>query len=99
MKHGQHTDKTVRLVVALAVLGIILVAADLSVAEAEDDGLPVTGKEDGRLASFDRMMMAFVQKHKVPGATLAVARGTGWSTPAASVTRTRAGASPRKPIR
>ncbi|HSZ56920.1 MAG TPA: serine hydrolase domain-containing protein [Tepidisphaeraceae bacterium] len=34
----------------------------------------VTGPEDPRLASFDRLMISFVDQHKVPGAALAVAR-------------------------
>jgi len=42
--------------------------------ENEADAPPITGKEDPKLASFDRMMTAFVKRHKVPGVTLAVAK-------------------------
>jgi N-acyl-D-amino-acid deacylase len=75
MKHGQNTDKTVTPFVVLSLLTIFAIGSELAIAEAEGDALPVTGKEDPRLASFDRMMTAFVKKHKVPGATLAVVRG------------------------
>ena len=57
-------------------------------AAARDDGKPsepaptakqqrsvaVTGKADRRLASFDRMMRAFLAEHPIPGAALAVAK-------------------------
>ena len=36
--------------------------------------LVVTGPEDPKLASFDRLMISFIEAHKVPGAALAVAR-------------------------
>src|SRR5271156_6716502 len=52
-----------------------------SAASAQDNGanpkladLPVTGHADPRLAPFDRLMTAFVEKHHVPGAALAVTR-------------------------
>jgi N-acyl-D-amino-acid deacylase len=35
--------------------------------------LPVTGRADPRLASFDRLMTRFMRKHRIPGAALAVA--------------------------
>jgi N-acyl-D-amino-acid deacylase len=46
-----------------------------------------TGKSDPRMASFDRIMAAFMQRHRVPGAALAVtdqgrlvhARGCGYA--------------------
>src|ERR1700682_2315790 len=40
----------------------------------DGDDLPVTGKADPDLASFDRLMTDFVQKYHLPGASLAVAR-------------------------
>ena len=40
----------------------------------DGDDLPVTGKADPNLASFDRLMTDFVQKYHLPGASLAVAR-------------------------
>lgn len=50
-------------------------------------GVPATGAEDPRLASFDRLMTSFIAEHKVPGAALAVthnghlvyARGFGYA--------------------
>ncbi len=40
----------------------------------QDRDPPVTGKANPNLADFDEMMIAFVKKHKVPGATLAVTK-------------------------
>ena len=40
----------------------------------DGDDLPVTGKADPDLASFDRLMTDFVTKYHLPGAALAVAR-------------------------
>jgi CubicO group peptidase (beta-lactamase class C family) len=74
MKHGKNTDKILTLLVALPALALLLVAAEPEVTEAQADALPITGKDDPRLASFDRMMVAFVKQHKVSGATLAVAK-------------------------
>jgi CubicO group peptidase (beta-lactamase class C family) len=53
----------------------------------ESKMLPVTGKANAELASFDRLMESFVEKHKIPGAALAVswqgrlvyARGFGFA--------------------
>ena len=59
---------------ALSVLALFLAAREPSVADDDADALPITGKEDPQLASFDRMMTAFVKQHKMPGATLAVAK-------------------------
>ena len=41
---------------------------------APASALVMTGPEDPRLASFDRLIISFVEAHKVPGAALAVAR-------------------------
>jgi N-acyl-D-amino-acid deacylase len=38
------------------------------------DELPVTGKAEADLVSFDHMMTKFVKAHSIPGATLAVAK-------------------------
>jgi N-acyl-D-amino-acid deacylase len=42
--------------------------------ERADAGLPVSGKANPNLASFDRVMEKVVREHHVPGAALAVAR-------------------------
>jgi N-acyl-D-amino-acid deacylase len=41
---------------------------------AEGSKLSVTGRADKRLAALDRLMTGFVERHKLPGASLAVAR-------------------------
>jgi CubicO group peptidase (beta-lactamase class C family) len=38
------------------------------------DGLPVTGRANPALKSFDELLTAFVKKHEVPGAAVAVTR-------------------------
>lgn len=43
-------------------------------ARAADD-LPTTGPADERLAAFDDLLTGFVTRHKIPGASLAVAKG------------------------
>lgn len=53
-----------------AVVPLTAVPADLFAREA----VPVTGKADPALGPFDELMRTFVDKHKVPGAALAVAR-------------------------
>ncbi len=61
-----------RLVCLLAICaaGLLLAAAPSGKGD-----VPVTGKADPRLASFDRMMLDFLQAHPdVPGAALAVAK-------------------------
>jgi CubicO group peptidase (beta-lactamase class C family) len=58
-----------------------------AVALAQKPDLPVTGKADAHLASFDRLMTNFVKENGVPGAALAVtkngrlvyARGFGYA--------------------
>jgi N-acyl-D-amino-acid deacylase len=42
--------------------------------QPDDDDLPVTGKADRNLASFDRLMTDFIQKYHLPGGSLAVAK-------------------------
>jgi CubicO group peptidase (beta-lactamase class C family) len=56
-------------------------------AQADDGGLPVSGKADAALQPFDDLMTGFVERNKVPGAALAVthrgqlvyARGFGFA--------------------
>jgi N-acyl-D-amino-acid deacylase len=67
----------------LPLLALLIPTAAL----AQKLDLPVTGKADPRLASFDRMMTDFVKENDVPGAALAVtkngrlvyARGFGYA--------------------
>ena len=40
----------------------------------EGSRLSVTGRADKRLAALDRLMTGFIERHKLPGASLAVAR-------------------------
>lgn len=40
-----------------------------------NESISSTGVEDPRLASFDRMMIRFLEQHRAPGAAVAVARG------------------------
>ena len=68
---------------------VVLVLAPAAVARAETP-LPVTGRADKGMESFDRMMIAFMRTHGVPGGALAVvrngqivyARGFGYADPA-----------------
>jgi N-acyl-D-amino-acid deacylase len=61
---------------AAATLGPAAGAARGYEREPEDDPkkVVVTGVDDPRLASFDRLMREFVARHRVPGAALAVTR-------------------------
>jgi N-acyl-D-amino-acid deacylase len=63
---------------ALAAL-VLLAVAGLGGAQKKDKGkppggLPVTGKANPNLASFDRLMIPFVRNNKLPGGALAVGR-------------------------
>jgi N-acyl-D-amino-acid deacylase len=65
------------LLLALLLTLCTAACAVLSAGEREAtaaDPLPVTGVADPRLASFDRLMVAFLEKHQVPGGALAVAQ-------------------------
>lgn len=62
------------LVVVVALLAAI-VAGDLGRAdEAAKTKLPMSGKADPKFARFDEAMTALLDKHNLPGATLAVAK-------------------------
>jgi N-acyl-D-amino-acid deacylase len=53
---------------------LALVMTLLLVTTAHGEEIPITGREDPRLADIDRFMVAFLQNHQVPGASLAIAR-------------------------
>jgi N-acyl-D-amino-acid deacylase len=57
-----------------AVLGLFLLVHSIAPLSAQEKKLPVTGVEDPRLAAFDRMMIRFMEEHKIPGAALAVSK-------------------------
>jgi N-acyl-D-amino-acid deacylase len=59
---------------ALLLTFITLLAPRLHAQEKQIDGVTVTGVEDARLASFDRMMAQFLKEHKIPGASVAVSK-------------------------
>jgi N-acyl-D-amino-acid deacylase len=46
----------------------------LAAGPAKEPALSVTGKTDKRLESLDRMMVGFLQRHRLPGAAVAVVR-------------------------
>jgi N-acyl-D-amino-acid deacylase len=73
---GGHRCLAPLLLGSLACAAFFLVPAldNPAITCASPEALPISGKDNPRLASFDRMMREFVTKHKVPGATLAVAR-------------------------
>jgi N-acyl-D-amino-acid deacylase len=52
---------------------ILTVSVSTSVAAKAED-IPITGREDARLAAFDRLMLSFLRDHDVPGGALAIAR-------------------------
>lgn len=54
---------------------VLTTCAWLSPASAFAADLSRTGHEDARLSPLDNMMLKFMQDHKVPGASVAVARG------------------------
>jgi CubicO group peptidase (beta-lactamase class C family) len=62
------TNRVRRIIVILS----LIVAPARCVCAAEP--VIATGHEDPRLASFDRLMISFCEKHDVPGASLAVAK-------------------------
>jgi CubicO group peptidase (beta-lactamase class C family) len=49
---------------------------DLFAQETPSDALPATGATEPRLKPLDEMMTSFVKQHQVPGAALAVMRGS-----------------------
>jgi|SRR5581483_7530418 len=55
-------------------LFLLAVLAFPAVFAQEKARLPVTGLDEPALASFDELMTSFVEEHKVPGATLAIAK-------------------------
>ncbi|MFO0927790.1 MAG: serine hydrolase domain-containing protein [Gemmataceae bacterium] len=68
-----------RLRVALVVVVALLVATVLThvpsqADEATKSALPINGKADPKFARFDEAMTTLLEKHKLPGATLAVAK-------------------------
>jgi N-acyl-D-amino-acid deacylase len=50
-----------------------MLTVSVAVASKAQD-LPITGREDARLAAFDRLMLSFCRDHDVPGGALAIAR-------------------------
>src|SRR5579884_501166 len=56
---------------AAALLGVPDPAAG---GKPKQKGVPVTGAAHPELAPFDKMMLAFLKEHHVPGAALAVAK-------------------------
>src|ERR1043166_5397109 len=57
------------------VLILVLFCATLvAPVPAQEKKLPVSGLEDADLAPFDELMIKFMTEHKVPGASLAVAK-------------------------
>jgi N-acyl-D-amino-acid deacylase len=69
---------------------VLVVGLSVPISSAEDNPtaeLPVTGRANPDLASFDRLMISFLRQHHVPGAALAVtkdgrvvyARGFGYA--------------------
>ncbi|MHB1426628.1 MAG: serine hydrolase domain-containing protein [Gemmataceae bacterium] len=69
------------------VLLLSLVPLPLSVRAADEKEPPITGKPAPRLRSLDRRMLEILREHKVPGASLAIAKdgrlvfahGYGWA--------------------
>ena len=53
---------------------MLLLAAPGLAVSAEAESVSVTGRDDKRLGSLDRLMTGFVSRHKLPGASLAVTR-------------------------
>ena len=53
---------------------LLLIGSLLAAAETPPDPIGVTGREDPRLVSFDRLMIEFLRDNGLPGASLAVAR-------------------------
>lgn len=60
---------------AVGAAGLWLSAKTAKAADPFVADLPITGSGDPRLASFDRLMSAFVALHEVPGAALSVTKG------------------------
>ncbi|MBN1442598.1 MAG: beta-lactamase family protein, partial [Planctomycetes bacterium] len=56
-------------------LAVTILRAPLAAGDATT-GLPRTGRCPDELASFDRLLAAFMDEHEVPGASLAVVRGS-----------------------
>jgi N-acyl-D-amino-acid deacylase len=83
VKH--HLSKILRFPAGL-VAGLLIASSPLAAEESPPD-IPVTGRQNPDLASFDKMMLAVVKEHKPPGAALAVtchgrlvyARGFGYA--------------------
>mgnify|MGYP003331926368 FL=1 len=53
---------------------MLLLAAPGLAVSAEAESVSVTGRDDKRLESLDRLMTGFVARYKLPGASLAVTR-------------------------
>lgn len=78
-------------VLGASILASVAGADDADVGVCEQKDVTATGTSDPRLASFDRMMTEFMERHEVPGAALAVtdqgrlvyARGFGYADVAA----------------
>ncbi len=70
------TGRFARRLRGILVCACLALAATATAHEAETDPkkVNVTGVDDPRLESFDRMMREFVAKHRIPGASLAVTR-------------------------
>lgn len=53
---------------------VIVVLLLASPAAAAEPAIPVTGREEARFASVDKLVMSFLDEHKLPGAAVAIAR-------------------------
>ena len=68
-------------------ISVPVLGADAITTARTESEIVVTGRADARMASFDRMMTEFMERHSVPGAALAVtdqgrlvyARGFGYA--------------------
>ena len=60
--------------VALAIVSIAVIEPPPGYTRRTQTRIPITGRSDRLLKSFDEMMLAVMAKHNVPGAALAVAK-------------------------
>jgi len=72
MEHGPRTRR--KFLATTAAFGAGLAGLRAVLAWPSDGKLPVTGRANRNLESFDRLMTSFVAEHQIPGASLAVAR-------------------------
>ncbi len=57
--------------IAIVLVGIVSLSSFTATLAAD---LPITGRDEPALATFDRVMLKFMNDHQVPGAALAIAR-------------------------